>query len=55
MLFHHIYSKEYGKKKKMKDKKRGSRISKQAIERGIHGQVKKDDNDNGDKTFKIGL
>ena len=32
-----------------------SRIFKQAIERGIDVQDKKDENDNGDKTFKIRL
>jgi len=36
-VFHHIYSKEYGKKMKVR---RSSGISKQILGRSIHGQVR---------------
>jgi hypothetical protein len=37
-VFHHIYSKEYGNKMKVR---RGSRIPKQATGRVVHGQVRR--------------
>jgi hypothetical protein len=52
-VFHHIYSKEYGKK--MKIRKEIQEYLNKALEDALIDKLKEDDNDNGDKTFTIGL
>jgi hypothetical protein len=49
-VFHHIYSKDYGKKKM----KISSRISKQAIGKAFMDKLK-DDYINDDHTFSVGI
>jgi hypothetical protein len=53
-VFHHLYSKQYGNKN-MKVRKEVQEYPNKALEDALIDKLKEDDNDNGDKTFTIGL
>lgn len=53
-VFHHIYSKEYINKK-MKIRKEVQEYPNKPLKGAFTDKLKEDDNDNGDKTFTIGL
>ncbi len=53
-VFHHIYSKEYSNNK-MKIRKEVQEYPNKSLKGAFTDKLKEDDNDNGDKTFTIGL
>jgi|tagenome__1003787_1003787.scaffolds.fasta_scaffold20197715_1 hypothetical protein len=53
VLYHHIYSKEY--KKRVKVRKEVQEYPNKSLKEAFMDKIKEDDNDNGDKTFTIGL
>jgi hypothetical protein len=52
-LFHHIYSKEY--KKRVKVRKEVQEYPSKSLKGALMDKIKEDDDDNGDKTFTIVL